>query len=797
MIESYVNALPKQTHRRGSLRASLVLAICAGMLATLVAAGYVVRTPLVLGDTVRAQLTTLAQRHDVNLKVATFRPRGLSGLRLEQVQLVARRGAYLVEADLDAVDITPSIGDLMDGLRVHPEAIEVDGGRIRITRAPVSAPQPEPEEEPTKTTISPAKAEPREQPSPVERQTRAVLHDVSVSVRPAPLPGTTRPLELHRAELLVTTGAKSTVEFRHGYGQLPDATPFALRRQADGRQAGNGPDTYILEPEVPTRLEEWLPMGLPLGMSVSQVTMCPQCEPATVELNDLEMRGPAGLTAESDAMRLSANSSEVRLSLDDVAFTGPTPPLPYRFENLEAVYDSDTLTTIVQGDLRDANDGHASFASNWAGQWGVLETHLQLEDFHTAAIWPAIGLEGHIRKGVHSGEIETSYEPGLDLVEVDVDLETRDVSLDLPMVTAEPLDFGRVGLLLKAAFQPQARTVSITSGQASLGEADPIDFGGYAIDAGQGWVLETFALADNLHPQRLRDGLPPTIAKLARGTEFDGEFGFSIHAAGHTAFPESIELTVDFSGEVDVKGDSRHADVIALAADGPPSIDLPGTLARSVDLDQWVDYDTLPEHVPQVLTAAEDAKFFSHDGFDWRGLRRALVHNVKEGGIVRGGSTLSQQLSKNLFLDHERTLARKLQEAYVTWRIESELSKERILELYMNMVEWGPNVRGLKQAARRYFELPPEELSVPQVALLASVLPGPSLFGQQVLSGYLPSSRVEKIEHILSNLRFLRVIRSKDYRKLYAGARNGDIGGLDLTVCDDDGKAPEGTPPCP
>lgn len=273
MIESYVNALPKQTHRRGSLRASLVLAICAGMLATLVAAGYVVRTPLVLGDTVRAQLTTLAQRHDVNLKVATFRPRGLSGLRLEQVQLVARRGAYLVEADLDAVDITPSIGDLMDGLRVHPEAIEVDGGRIRITRAPVSAPQPEPEEEPTKTTISPAKAEPREQPSPVERQTRAVLHDVSVSVRPAPLPGTTRPLELHRAELLVTTGAKSTVEFRHGYGQLPDATPFALRRQADGRQAGNGPDTYILEPEVPTRLEEWLPMGLPLGMSVSQVTM--------------------------------------------------------------------------------------------------------------------------------------------------------------------------------------------------------------------------------------------------------------------------------------------------------------------------------------------------------------------------------------------------------------------------------------------------------------------------------------------------------------------------------------------
>jgi monofunctional biosynthetic peptidoglycan transglycosylase len=721
-------------------------------------------------------------------------------VRFEQVQLVARRGAYLVEADLDAVDVTPSLAQLLDGLRVHPNSIDVDGGRVRITRAPAS-PQPEPE--PTKQPAKPSASSVSKSvapEAPVARKTRAVLHDVSVSVHPAPLPSTTRPLVLHRAEFLLTTGAGSTLEFRHGYGQLPDATPFGMRRLAGndaGDGAAKGASTYVLEPEQPTRVDQWVATGLPLGMEVSEITMCPQCQPATVELGGLQFVGPAGISAQSRVMRLSASTSEVRVSLDDLNFDTRRTPLPYRLENFEAVHDSEAKTTIVQGDVRDADRGLASFASNWSGQWGVLETRVQLNEFQTAPIWPTLGLDDHAGGGVHSGKIEASYEPWLDLVELDVDLNTRSLTLDLPMVTGEPLEFGRVGLELVAAFQPRARTISVSSGKAALGEADPIDFGGYALDAGRGWVFETFALAENLHPQRLRDGLPPSLAKLARGTEFDGEFGFGIYSAGHTAFPESIELTVDFNGEVEVKGDSSHADVLALASDGPPSIDLPGTLARNVELDRWVDYGSLPEHVPQVLTAAEDAKFFSHDGFDWRGLRRALVHNVKEGGIVRGGSTLSQQLSKNLFLDHERTLARKLQEAYVTWRLESELSKKRILELYMNMVEWGPNLRGLKQAARRYFDIPPEELSVPQVALLASVLPGPSLFGQQVLSGYLPSSRVEKIEHILSNLRFLKVISGREYRKMYAGAQRGKIGGLELQVCDDDGKAPEGTPECP
>jgi hypothetical protein len=789
-----------QGDQRGGVRTSLVLALLAGGLACLLAASYVVRTPLVIGPMVHEELTRLAINHDVNLRVRTFRPVGLTGLRLEQVQLVTRRGSYVVEADLDRVDITPSLGEIVSGFRLHPASIEVDGGRIQITRAP--NPKDPPPSRPNSQSDSGARnaaASNPEAPNPAasKRVTRAILHDVSVSVRPAPLPGTTRPLVVHRAELVVTDASKSAVDFQGAYGQLPDTTPFSVRQVRR-----EGAVTYVVEPEAPTRIDEWFDISAPAALSVTKVTICPECDPARVELAELRAVDHAGRVAHTDTLELTASTHEVRVGLGEVVLEESERALPYRLRDLEAIYDAQSQTLTFQGEVRDDQSGKALFASSWSSPWGVLETDIQLENFNTDAIWPQVGIGEHVDGGIHTGSVEASFEPWMDLIELSVEMDSRDFRLDLPVVTAAPLAFDTIGLELDASIQPRARTVNVSTGAAILGteasgQTEPIRFGGYAIDAVQGWVFEAYAAADTIHPQRLRDGLPPSIARLARGTEFDGDFGFDIRSAGHTGYPESIALSVNFSGQVDVRGDSSFADVLALAAAGPPSINLPGTIAQNVPLDVWIAYESLPTHVPQVLTAAEDAKFFSHDGFDWSGLRRALVHNVKAGGIRRGGSTLSQQLSKNLFLDHERTLARKLQEAYITWRLESELSKERILELYMNLVDWGPNIQGLRQAARRYFDIEPEQLSVEQVALLASVLPGPSLFGQQVLSGYLPSSRVEKVEHILSNLRFLGVISSREYRRIYANTIGGEIGGLDLKVCDDDGKSADDLPKCP
>ncbi len=118
---------------------------------------------------------------------------------------------------------------------------------------------------------------------------------------------------------------------------------------------------------------------------------------------------------------------------------------------------------------------------------------------------------------------------------------------------------------------------------------------------------------------------------------------------------------------------------------------------------QWVPYERVSNHLKRAVIAAEDAKFSEHEGFDWEGIQKALEKNRKKGKIVAGGSTITQQLAKNLFLSGERTVLRKGQEFVLTFALEACLSKRRILEIYLNNVEWGEGLFGAQAAARHYF----------------------------------------------------------------------------------------------
>jgi len=130
----------------------------------------------------------------------------------------------------------------------------------------------------------------------------------------------------------------------------------------------------------------------------------------------------------------------------------------------------------------------------------------------------------------------------------------------------------------------------------------------------------------------------------------------------------------------------------------------------------------------RAAVAAEDAHFYEHEGIDVDAIKKAYEYNLKKGKIVRGGSTISQQVAKNLWLSPERTLWRKLIEAILTWRMEQALSKERILELYLNIIEWGNGIFGVGAASKVYFDTTPANLSVRQAALLAAVIPSPLHF---------------------------------------------------------------------
>ncbi|HSF46849.1 MAG TPA: monofunctional biosynthetic peptidoglycan transglycosylase [Burkholderiales bacterium] len=140
---------------------------------------------------------------------------------------------------------------------------------------------------------------------------------------------------------------------------------------------------------------------------------------------------------------------------------------------------------------------------------------------------------------------------------------------------------------------------------------------------------------------------------------------------------------------------------------------------------QWVPYPRISIHLKRALIAAEDAKFLQHEGFDWEGIEHALEKNLKRGKVVAGGSTISQQLAKNLFLSGERNALRKAQEAIITLMLESVMSKRRILEIYLNVIEWGEGVFGAEAAARHYFGTSAAELDQAQAARLAAMTPRP------------------------------------------------------------------------
>ena len=163
---------------------------------------------------------------------------------------------------------------------------------------------------------------------------------------------------------------------------------------------------------------------------------------------------------------------------------------------------------------------------------------------------------------------------------------------------------------------------------------------------------------------------------------------------------------------------------------------------------QWVAYDRIAVSLKRAIVAAEDAKFLDHDGFDWEGIQKAYEKNRKQGKIVSGGSTISQQLAKNLFLSGERTWWRKAQEAVITVMIEAVMTKRRILEIYLNVIEWGNGVFGAEAAAHYHFNVAVTDLSAEQAAQLAAMVPSPRRYSRGSETPYLR----KRTEIILSRM---------------------------------------------
>ncbi len=154
---------------------------------------------------------------------------------------------------------------------------------------------------------------------------------------------------------------------------------------------------------------------------------------------------------------------------------------------------------------------------------------------------------------------------------------------------------------------------------------------------------------------------------------------------------------------------------------------------------RWVPYERIAVSLKRAVITAEDARFAEHEGVDWEAIEKAYKDNVKRGRSARGGSTITQQLAKNLFLSPERSYVRKAQELVITYMIEAFWDKRRILEVYLNVVEWGEGVFGAEAAARHYFGVSAAQLGPEQAARLAAFLPNPKRYGRVRSGPYIDS----------------------------------------------------------
>jgi Transglycosylase len=259
----------------------------------------------------------------------------------------------------------------------------------------------------------------------------------------------------------------------------------------------------------------------------------------------------------------------------------------------------------------------------------------------------------------------------------------------------------------------------------------------------------------------------PESLEMASGASRDlGSATIDLRVRGHPANPASLSV----SQRIDFKPPRQmppaiarlRGDFIFRSEDGPgPHRPIDVSLASP----DFIALRDVPPLFVRTLLLAEDTGFYGHRGIDLRELPVALLTNWSRGGAARGASTITQQLAKNLFLSRDKQLGRKLQELAITFLLESALGKDRILEIYLNIIEWGPDLRGLRPAARRYFGREPRELTPAEMAFLVAIIPGPIKYQSSFAHGAPGPGLRSLIDELLAKLRSVDAIGEEEYRR--------------------------------
>jgi hypothetical protein len=356
-----------------------------------------------------------------------------------------------------------------------------------------------------------------------------------------------------------------------------------------------------------------------------------------------------------------------------------------------------------------------------------------------------------VGRGTVSGKGQLVLAAAGDALTFDGEIALRSISVKQPRLSGEPLR----GI----DFAVSARGLLDDSGRLRVDDAQ-LDMGALHLRT-HGTLEESrehfgLALSVDVAPaacQALLDSTPQGLLPLVRSARMTGTFGGTARVGFDTRAPEKLVLEYQIDDRckmAEVPRDlarDRFTSSFTYRTyhpDGTPSDTTTGPGTTS-----WTDLDNISPFMVAAVLTTEDGAFYKHHGFNHSAIRNSAAANLKARRFARGASTITMQLAKNLFLSREKTLSRKIEELILTDYLEQAFRKDDMMELYLNVIEFGPDVYGVTRAAEHYFGRKPEELNLPECFFLASLMPSPVRYGKQRDKGQVSEGWMKHLQALM------------------------------------------------
>ncbi len=733
----------------------VVLIVCIVLFAFLVAS-YGLRSSLYLKARLTPKLAELGEKLDGRFEFNSIRAMGVTGLILDQVRFIPNQ-SNVKPLTFDSVTVYPALMGMFVG-DLNASLVEINGMKARFNFNDENTPD-------------------------VMWLKSLAEHAVS---------------EQHND--VVTTGFIDGPPEQHAIPVLHCENCEIIADVAQGRTVKFNVSEHSAEID---NYEEISLSGTPVDVCVEGKSHNPSCfklgvnsvrigdsiAVSQVEISDFNYHGVQleslllqGLMVAHNEFRnvILVESGQVEGHIDDSSeLDALAGDYLFEFTQLEMLHECEKNRLGLGVQLREPTGATARFYGGYSLNDNKLAVTFDTSKFDLARFVQKAEFSKWFRLDAFpvSGHVSTIVELDAQRAWFDVDASVSNGVVYSSALARDPISEINSQITMSAWIDLAKHTFSVDRAIGKIGKI-PFEMSLSRSETADGSHQVDASLACSGDSAEFISSIPKGFAPMLSGYKLNGGYDFRIALSYDEANLDALLLNTEFNLD----------SVVTVAYDPRSDFNLLKGNAFKVQVNaatvpiaigpresSWVSFYDLPRETAYAFVASEDGKFFTHPGFDIRAIRASLIADIKADKVVRGGSTISQQVVKNLFLNHDKTASRKFQEAFLTWQMEKTLPKLRIFEIYLNLAHWAKDTYGIRAAAQYYFQKNVSQLTLRESLFLASILPNPIIFGRQYAEGKLSSSRLTKMINVGNALRQTNRIKADVWAQEEALIREGKI----------------------